>query len=154
LVFHIDLDGEPELEKEIRITCHWPNNSTDTAREKITLIDPPHKMCWEYQEVPTWLLSTSRCITITDEVNSRDDAQENASEVTHSKPSAAGATGILKISNIEIFGGPLAPIVMALKGFVIKDGFRLFGEALAAKARSVEIDSIMTTAHEALEARA
>lgn len=47
------------------ITCNWLDGSTDFSPERITTVVENEKLCWDYEGMPEFFLSTDRCIVIT-----------------------------------------------------------------------------------------
>mmetsp|Transcript_8558 Transcript_8558/g.16204 ORF Transcript_8558/g.16204 Transcript_8558/m.16204 type:complete len:183 (-) Transcript_8558:186-734(-) len=113
-VFAIQIDGPPEVGKPLRITSHWEDGTTSVSNEKIVTVEYPSRMCWEYQDLPQWLLGTDRCISLA-------EAQDfDGKPITH-------------LANYEVFDGPVSTFVKWYKGYLIEDGFRKFNRALKTK---------------------
>mmetsp|Transcript_17144 Transcript_17144/g.44667 ORF Transcript_17144/g.44667 Transcript_17144/m.44667 type:complete len:182 (-) Transcript_17144:1770-2315(-) len=118
-VFRIDFkceEGTPCLPTPgtvLTITCAWYDNTTDVAHERVTYVSDSTtgtsvlSLCWEYIDLPRWLLTTDRCIAISEVHTSRS-----------------------RVVNYEQFGGPLAWIVYQLKANQVGVGFSAFNSAL------------------------
>ena len=63
--------------------------------------------CWDYEELPDWLLGTDRCIELSDYSSRRT-----------------------RIRNFESFYGPLAPLVWLHRGTHVQRGFEAFNRDL------------------------
>jgi hypothetical protein len=92
---------EGEREEEATVTATPEDSVSDSPSPS------PRAVCWEYVDMPSWLLSTDRCITV--------------------YPLESGGS---RVVNHEQFGGPLATIVMWLKEDVVTTGFHTFNAAL------------------------
>eukprot|EP00466_Bigelowiella_natans_P002431 jgi/Bigna1/83124/fgenesh1_pg.102_\ len=91
-VFSITIDGNPLPGKSFTILAKWEDGTTDLAEERIVTVDASNmRICWNYEGIPDWMLSTDRCILI--------------------EESADDKGMLLRIRNYENFGGPLAFIV-------------------------------------------
>mmetsp|Transcript_5235 Transcript_5235/g.6957 ORF Transcript_5235/g.6957 Transcript_5235/m.6957 type:complete len:186 (+) Transcript_5235:88-645(+) len=113
-VFSITIDGNPVPGKAISILAKWKDGTVNRADERIVIVDASSmQMCWNYEGIPDWMLSTDRCIIIEERTSDRSP---------------------LRIRNYEKFGGPLAFIVIWLKGDLIKAGFEAFNVALVSEA--------------------
>eukprot|EP00729_Bicosta_minor_P010911 gene10911-3113_t len=108
-----DGDGKEEVAvgKAIGITCNWVDGTSDFSRERITVIEEGVRICWDYEGMPEMLLTTDRCVTVTQV-----------------------STTNVKVENYEIFGGPLGAFVTLLKGRTVDAGFQAFNRALKMKA--------------------
>jgi hypothetical protein len=65
-VFHVETDDPITVGSPMVISCTWFDGSTDVSPERVTVIEPT-RICWDYEGMPEWLLSTERCIAFTEE---------------------------------------------------------------------------------------
>lgn len=130
-VFDITFDSDSECNTEcfpqvgdlLTITCRWLDGTTDTSHEVVTQVsinssDGTASLCWLYVDLPQWLLSTDRCITL---YSTKD--------------------GGTRLVNHEQFGGPLAWLVYWLKADVVTTGFSEFNRALRAHVDAHELET-------------
>ena len=110
-VFKISLDGLPAEGKPLVIECRWHDGAVDVAHERVTRVEPPARLCWDYEDMPDWLLGTERCIEL-------------------SEVAGDGGGRATRIRNYEHFFGPLAPFVWLHRGRHIQRGFTAFNRDL------------------------
>ena len=117
--FDVAIDGMPKDGKPLRITCRWHDGAVDTANEVITRVEAPSRLCWDYDELPDWLLGTERCIVLS----------ESTSATEGGAPRKTQARGV-HVRNYERFWGPLAPLIWIYRGTHIQRGFEAFNRDL------------------------
>ena len=112
--FQVDIAGRPEVGKRITITSTWRDGRTDVSHERITVVEPHERVCWDFEglpnlSIPDWLLGTERCLLF-EEVGDRGRST--------------------RVSSYEIFSGPAGVMVGLLLGNTIQDGFGRWCEGL------------------------
>ena len=98
----------------LHITSSWSDGTSDVAVERVTVVEPERRLCWDFERVPggpyipDLLLRTDRCILLEDGADGRTT----------------------RVTNYVRFSGPIGLPVGVARGGLIREAFGRWNEGL------------------------